>query len=164
MSKVFAVCLFLALVGQSGVAFADVIYKYAGKDGVVTYSNMKPPGSVKFETIEVATLSPEQRRAVLMMEAKQKEKDQAALERIRAKQEEWRQADQEILRAQAALKKAEEDLENGRTPRPGETKGTASGFARLTQSYFQRLDAMENAVKEAKTRLDNAYQARNQLM
>ncbi|HXZ96272.1 MAG TPA: DUF4124 domain-containing protein [Burkholderiales bacterium] len=163
MSKVFAVYLFLALLGQSGILFADVIYKSVGKDGVVTYSDTPVPGAVSTETIQVDTLSPEERRAVLIMQAKQKTQDRDTLERRRAKEDEWRKVDQEILAAQAALKNAEEDLENGRAPLPGETKGTAGRFARLTESYFQRLESLEQAVKDARARLDEAYQARDQL-
>jgi len=111
----------------------------------------------------VDTLSPEERRAALMMRANQKHLDQETLERMRAKEEEWRKIDQEILRAQADLKDAEEALENGRAPLPGETKGTAGGFSRLSESYFQRLESMEQAVKDARDRLNEAYQAREQL-
>jgi len=161
--KPLRVYLFLVLLGQSGVLSADVIYKSVGKDGVVTYSDTPISGSVKTETIEVDTLSPEERRAALMMRANQKHLDQETLERMRAKEEEWRKIDQEILRAQADLKDAEEALENGRAPLPGETKGTAGGFSRLSESYFQRLESMEQAVKDARDRLNEAYQAREQL-
>ena len=162
MSKVFAICLFLPLISNSGALFADQIYKYVGKDGVVTYSD-RPPDGAKFETIQVETLSPEERRAVLMMRAKQQAQDSDTLERLRAKENDWREIDKEILSAQAALKNAETALENGRAPEPGETQGTAGGFTRLTEKYFQRLESMERAVKEAKDRLDKAYQARDQL-
>ena len=162
MSKIFAASLFLVLSGQSSVLFADVIYKSVGKDGVVTYSDKPAPDAIKTETIEVDTLSPEEQRAVLMLREKQETKDRDALERIRAKQKQWREIDEEILSAHAALKNAEIALENGRAPEPGETQGTVGG-SRLTESYFQRLNSLEQAVKDAKARLDKAYQARDQL-
>jgi uncharacterized protein DUF4124 len=163
MSKVFAACLFLVISGQSGALFADVIYKSVGKDGVVTYSDTPAPDAIKTETIDVHTLSPEERRAVLIMREKQETKDSEALERMRAKEKQWREVDQEILNAHAALKSAEVALEEGREPRPGETIGVTSRFVRLNEIYFQRLESLEQAVKDAKVRLDKAYQARDQL-
>ncbi|HMK13774.1 MAG TPA: DUF4124 domain-containing protein [Burkholderiales bacterium] len=162
MSKVFAACLFLAISSQSGALFADVIYKSVGKDGVVTYSDKPAPDAIKTETIDVHGLSPEEQRAVLMMREEQETKNSDALERMRAKEKQWREIDQEILSAHAALKNAEIALENGRAPEPGETQGTRLGI-RLTESYFQRLESLEQAVKDAKARLDKAYQARDQL-
>jgi hypothetical protein len=162
MSKIAAACLFLALITQPVVLFADVIYKSVGKDGVVTYSDKPAPDAIKTETIEVDTLSPEEQRAVLMLREKQETQDRDTLERIRSKEKQWRKIDGEILSAHAALKNAELALENGREPQPGETIGTVSGV-RLTERYFQRLDYLDQAVKDAKARLDQAYQARDQL-
>src|SRR5690242_14623397 len=45
----------------------------------------------------------------------------------------------DVARAQQAVQDAKKALEAGREPLPGERQGTASGFSRLTDAYFERI-------------------------
>lgn len=145
-------------------AFADdVIYKSIGPNGEVTYAWKPDPNAVRTETVEVETLSPEQRRAVKRLQQRKTQAKPKAAANADSLDEKWKRVDQEIKDAQTGLQNAEAALEKGRTPHPGERRGAAGGGSRLTQAYFDRIRNLELAVEQAKQRLDQAYDARNNL-
>lgn len=157
---VFAACMAATLaMSTAGAVAAEVIYRSVAPDGEVTYSYEPEPGARETTTIEIRTLSPEQRRAAQRLRAE----EQAASAQAAALERQWRRVDREIIASQQALAKAEKALQDGRTPLPGERKGNVGGGSRLTERYFQRLRGLEARVEQAKRRLDRAYAARNAL-
>lgn len=146
----------LSFVSSFAFAKIEVIYKSVELDGGIVYSS-EPQKDAKI--IEILTLSPEERRAALLLEKKSK----SEAKEIKEREMQWARADQEIMAAQQALRQAEADLQRGRTPLAHERRGTVSGYSRLTDAYFQRIRKLEAAVQHAKQRLDRAYDARNAL-
>lgn len=68
------------------------------------------------------------------------------------------------VRASADLDAARAALEAGREPQAGEMIGSAiTGSARHTEAYVQRIKSLEDAVEQAKKRLDQALDRRNAL-
>lgn len=73
----------------------------------------------------------------------------------------------EVVAAQAALRKAEADRERGIEPLPGERLGTAlpSGGrrSRLSEEYWERQRRLEKDVEQARQRLGEALARWNAL-
>lgn len=113
--------------------------------------------------IHIPSLSPEQRRAALLLRRQEKALSADVNAQLQALEGKWRQVDREIVLAHKELGDAERALRMGRTPLPEERRGKAGGGSRLTEAYFQRLRKAETRVEEAKRRLDRAYAARNDL-
>jgi hypothetical protein len=74
-----------------------------------------------------------------------------------------RRADERVARALDALLAAERALRHGQQPLPGERRHLVDGYSRLTSSYFDRLQALQTAVDDARARLQSAYAARDAL-
>lgn len=142
---------------------AETIYRSIGPDGEVTYSSLPEPGARESTAIEIENLSPEQRRASLLLRQQEKALSSEADAQLQSRESEWRRVDREIISAQKALADAESALQKGRTPLSGERRGNVGGGSRLTEAYFQRLRKLETQVVQAKKRLDRAYEARNAL-
>lgn len=144
-------------------AHAETIYRSISPDGEVTYSSQPEPGAHESTAIKFESLSPEQRRAGLLLRQQEKGLSAEVNAQLQSRESEWRRVDQEIVSAQKALADAESALQKGRTPLPGERRGNVGGGSRLTEAYFQRLRMLETQVVQAKKRLDRAYGARNAL-
>ena len=73
----------------------------------------------------------------------------------------------EVVTAQAALRKAEEDRERGIEPLPGERLGIVSPSggqrSRLSEEYWERQRRLEKDVEQARKRLDEALARWNAL-
>jgi hypothetical protein len=156
----FAAC---ALNVSVAIAAQDTIYKSIDAKGEVTYSARTQPDAVHTETIKIETLSPEERRAAKHLRLEEAKIERRDIRNANALNARWQQVDKEISNALAGVQKAEKNLKSGRTPLPGERRGNVGGGSRLTQAYFDRIHQLELSVKEAKQRLDKAYQARNDL-
>lgn len=158
-----AVAVALGAVCAMAAAHAETIYRSMSPDGEVTYSSQPLPGARTSTAIDIASLSPEQRRAGLLLRRQDKTLSAEANAQLQSLENQWRRVDREILSAQKALAEAERSLRKGRTPLPGERRGNVGGGSRLTDAYFQRLRILETRVEQAKERLDRAYGARNAL-
>lgn len=152
-----ATCLLTA------AAHAETIYRSIGADGEVTYSAQPVSGARESTELKMESLTPEQRRAGLLLHRQEIGISAGMDTQLQARENEWKQADREIASAQQALAAAEAALQNGRTPLGGERRANIGGGTRLTEDYFQRLRDLEKQVEQAKTRLDQAYAARNAL-
>lgn len=164
--KIFAlsaVLIFLQIAGTGKVFADDQIYKSIGPNGEVTYSMKPAADAARVETIQVQTLSREQQRAVKSYMQREAAAGQQANAYAASLESKWKQVDREITAAETALQKADAALQNGRIPLPGERRGMVDGYSRFTQHYFDRIAKLEAAATVAKQRLDNAYQARNEL-
>ncbi len=144
-------------------AHAETIYRSIGSDGEVTYSARPLPGAREQTAIDSETLSPEERRASLLLRRAQSKIAADVAAQLKSRENQWRQVDREIVDAQKALATAETALQNGRTPRPGERRGDVGGGSRLSEAYFRRLRDLETQVKKAKVPLDVAYSQRDAL-
>jgi len=147
----------------SAAAHAETIYRSIGPNGGVTYSARPVPGARESTPVDIESLSPEQRRAGLLLLQQDKALSAQVKARLQSREAAWRRADREIVSAQKALAAAESALQKGRTPHLGERRGNVGGGSRLTEAYFQRLHQLETRVKQAKAGLDRAYRARNAL-
>jgi hypothetical protein len=67
----------------------------------------------------------------------------------------------EVLAAQASLKRAEEAQKAGVEPRPGERIGTAAGGTRFTDEYLERQKRLEEEVAHERMRVDEALKRWN---
>jgi len=140
----------------AGTAQAETIYKYKGPDGVMVYSTTRPKNTPILAEMDSAALSNDQ-RTIYHSQAAAGQSGAAAdahLQRIA-------EADANVTRAQQNLKNAQDALERGREPLPGEHIGTVSGYSRLNDTYEQRIAALESAVTLAQQQLDAAYRARS---
>lgn len=67
----------------------------------------------------------------------------------------------DVQSAQMTLDAAKAALEAGREPREGERIGTAKkGSSQLTDTYYQRIKSLEDAVTNAQKKLDEALARR----
>jgi hypothetical protein len=150
------------LVAASPGSLADEIYKSVAKDGAVTYSQAPQPGA-RNTVVDIQVLSPETRRAALVLQRKLEGADLALNDAFEKREQAWRNADIEIRDATEKLQIEESTLDSGREPRADEWVGNSRGGARLTEGYLERLQGLEDRVDEARRRLDKAYDARNSL-
>ena len=158
------IAILIAMYCFATSAHAETIYRSTSADGEVTYSSQPVPGARESRTIEIGSLTPEQRRAALLLRRQEKNTAAGVNAQLQSRENEWKHADQEIVSAQKALADAENALQNGRTPLAGERRANIDGHTtRLTGDYFQRLGDLEAQVAQAKARLDQAYGARNAL-
>ena len=157
------IAILIAMYCFATSAHAETIYRSTSADGEVTYSSQPMPGARESRTIEIDSLTPEQRRAASLLRRQEKNAAAGADAQLQSRDNEWKRVDGEIVSAQKALADAENALQNGRTPLGGERRADIGGGTRLTGSYFQRLGELESQVAQAKARLDQAYGARNAL-
>ena len=137
---------FCALLPQP--AAAQTLYKSTMPDGRVLYSDKPAPGAAKVEAIQPGT----DKGGLGGTTARQQETLQD-MEKARLQ----REAGQDKVRETAqALKDAEAARDAGKEPRENERIGTAGGASRLTDSYLERQRGLEEAVEQARRRLEEA--------
>jgi hypothetical protein len=146
------------LLAGAQAAQADTIYKYKGPDGVIVYSTTKPKNTPIISEMDSAALSSDQHtqyHAQAAAGSQASAEADAHLQRIA-------EANASVARAEQNLRAAQDALERGREPLPGERTGTVTGFTRLNDVYNQRIAGLEQAVALAQQRLDAAYRARGE--
>ena len=136
-----------ALLGLSGTAQGQPLYKSTMPDGKVVYSEKPVPGAAKVDTIE----APPAKTGVTS--ATEQEKARAA--QAAAKAGAAAQQAPGLADARNALQKAEAARNNGKEPLPGERIGTAGGASRLTDAYFERQKNLEAAVEAARKKVQD---------
>ena len=152
----------LFVVASVAVAGETKVYVWTAKDGVVTYSQDRPPAGQAFTTREITTksLTPAQRAAVKSQLVRSGAEQTADATRF---QKQLAAADQRIVDGVRRLGDAEHALRDGREPLAGERVGNAGGGSRLRGEYFERQKQMELTVQAARTKLEDAYRARSEL-
>jgi len=163
LAAIFPALILAAMCLSATSARAETIYRSVGADGEVTYSSLPVPGARESKAIKIQSLTPEQRRAGLLLLQQEKSLSAKVDAQLQSREKKWKRVDHEIISAQKVLADAESALQNGRTPLPGERSANVGGGSRLTETYFQRLKNLEAQVNQAKRRLDKAYEARNAL-
>jgi len=134
---------------------AQTIYKQVDKDGKVTYTDKPPAKDQKAEKLE---LSPE-RNIVSPLGTDPVQAKRALEDRMkrRADVEETRAGD--IAEAQAKLDQAREALAAGVEPREDDWKtvaGAGQAARVLNEGYFERIQKLEAAVKQAEAEVEKA--------
>jgi hypothetical protein len=141
------------LLLTAGVLQAQEIKKYITPDGKTIYSDVPVPGAREAGAIaQPQAVDPEAREQA---EESAREEAQRAEEFARRAQEES-SGQASVEEAEQQLEEAQNVLANGKEPLPGERKGTAGGGSRLTDAYYIRQKANEQAVIEAQRALDAA--------
>jgi hypothetical protein len=139
----------LALALAAAPALGQVIYKSTMPDGRVIYGDAPVPGALKSEATNVpkssgvTPVTPTQEQPGAQAHRQDR---QSAAEAARA----------ELQAAESALAEAQAARQAGREPLEGERQGTAGGGNRLSESYFQRQQALETAVGQAQQRVEAA--------
>ena len=157
----------MAGLAMTGDANAQALWKYTDKDGKVTYSD-KPPK--KGETAQLVTSdpsanvidAPKNTGEGLTKRSEERESKARNNERERAN-DSLREA---LATAKAELEAAKAALESGKDPMPGETQiivgrnkaGDPTGANSVIRKpeYYARIAALEEAVKKAEEKVDNA--------
>jgi hypothetical protein len=158
--------MLLAAIAALPSAHAQTVYKHTMPDGQVIYSDRPMPGAIKSEEVHVlrsAASSPSSATATATQdagEAGQQAEDQRRVE-------DWRtavaDADARVETARQNLAAAEEALEQGREPQPGERVGNVGGGSRLTDAYAQRVAQLQKNVAAARDALQEAQRLRSQV-
>jgi hypothetical protein len=160
--NVVACAVLLSLVAMHAAHADTIVYKYTGANGVTVYTpalpENHPPGEVTAITIK--TLPAEQQRAALRMLDAMQRKNNTGIEKQRSK---LADADRQINDAISKLQHSEAALHSGSVTTGKDRIGKVGGGTRLRESYFRRVEKLQNAVDKAKLELEQAYQQRNNL-
>jgi len=147
-----AVVVVLGCWAQGGDA--QTLKKYVTPDGKTIYSDTPVPGARLAGEVKAppppdpaALEAARQREMVTGADAKRLDE-----ERLKAQVIER----QRLEETSARLKRAQDELELGRTPKPGDRIGTASGGSRFSEEYLARQRTNEDAVKRAEEELNKA--------
>jgi hypothetical protein len=132
---------------------AQEIRKYITPDGKTIYSDTPIPGAR--EAGSVASPPPVDPEAREEAEAAAREAAERANESAAQRQQEAAGL-ASIEDAEKQLEMARETLAAGKEPLPGERTGTAGGGSRLTDAYFERQRANEQALRDAERALEEA--------
>lgn len=166
----------LALLGivaaslVSGPGHAQQLWKYIDKDGKVIYSDKPPkPGEkaeeVKFDAKANVIESKKAPGAAApgAAAADAAAKSAAVDARVAARTAARDAAEQRVDLARQELDRAKKNLETGKDPTPGDMlvavgRGATKGSNKIVYrpEYYERVAALENAVKAAEKKLEDA--------
>ncbi|MCC6611296.1 MAG: DUF4124 domain-containing protein [Burkholderiales bacterium] len=156
----WAIAIVLGLASLPGLA--QTVFKYVTPDGRTLYSDRPVPGARLVEAFAPPPpTTPAPSAAPKAPASRADATAKAAPDRTQGLDAAWR----EFNDAAAALQEANRRLEAGREELPGERLGTvrrgAGGqpLTRLTDEYWARQSANEDAVAKAQERLDKARAA-----
>ncbi|MBI1989555.1 MAG: DUF4124 domain-containing protein [Betaproteobacteria bacterium] len=141
--------LLIALALAATAAQGQAVYRSVMPDGSIVYGDKPAPGAK--EAKEVSLPPPN-----IAKPPPAKPSAPATTPRQPASES----PDDQVRNAERDLQKAKAALEAGREPQPGERIGTAGGASRLTDAYFERIKALENAIVGAQKKLDDALAQR----
>jgi hypothetical protein len=158
------IAAFASCAGQAAMADQTKVFKWRDAKGVVSYSQNSPPqGTTGVTSLEVdtKTFTPAQRAAVRSHLGQIDAVQRADSARFRAQ---VTAADQTVNHALRSLSQAERAARHGRAPHAGDRVGNAGGGSRLRSEYFDRQKQLEDAIGEARVRVDEAYRLRSQVI
>jgi hypothetical protein len=136
-----------AALMSSVPAWAQVVYKSIMPDGRVIYGEQPVAGAKKIEEIVPQTGKTGVGGAATPAEVQQLKQN----ENQRRRDDERRQ---QIKEAEQAVQDAEAAKAAGTEPLPGERQGTAGGASRLNDAYDERQKALDDAIVNARKRLE----------
>jgi hypothetical protein len=141
----------------AAAAGAETVYKTIDAQGRVTYSSTPPATPGARERVEEVPIVPgpteDERR-----QAEQRLKEtEAAAARLAAEAERAQNAtSQDTAEAEKALQQARVNLEQAKTKNLDDWQYLATGGRVLNQSYFDRVTAAEQQVRQAEEALQRA--------
>ncbi len=144
-------------------ASAQTVYKSTRPDGSVVYSDAPVPGAKVIGRFQLVPLPPEDEARARQSREQEERRSREADEWARQREQALGRADEEVKAALDNLKTAQQRLQEGVEPLPGERTGSANRRSRLNEAYYRRMAELEAQVSAAVKRLDAAYAARNQL-
>lgn len=147
--------------GTAVSANAEQIYRWRMPDGTALYTDVPYSQGKLKETLTVPP--PDSKQAEQAERAKLRHEAAQATRIAENRELSLQAADSEIRDASLALEAAKIELQAGLKPRGGERLATVGGNTRLSNAYWRRVRALEQAVQSAHERLSNAYIARNDL-
>ena len=156
--RIAARVLAAALLALAGPALAQTLYKYARPDGSLVYSDKPIKGARLLERFTlVPTAPPAPQRAPAQADAPRPQapsgRPPSALDL----------ADAEVRAALQAVEDARARLEEGVEPLPGERLGIVGAkTSRLSDEYFARVQQLEDELRAASDRLEQAYRRRTE--
>ncbi|MDB5810150.1 MAG: hypothetical protein JWN94_2272 [Betaproteobacteria bacterium] len=137
------IVLTLSFLLASACAYAQPMFRSVMPDGKIVYGDKPAPGAKESKQVNLAPLNiatPSQPTANNNEPAAGAAGDPNAAA--------------EIAGARQTLEAAKATLEEGRVEREGDRTGTVGGKARLSESYVERVTALESAVADAQKQLD----------
>jgi len=142
-----------------GVAHAQTVKKYITPDGKTVYSDSPIPGAREVGEIKAPPRldsgSSPQTQGAARSEAQQVEALDKRLQQQAAQRD-------RISALEDKLEAAKKKLADGKEPLPGERKGIVGAGTRLTDDYWARQKANQQAVDNAQRALDDAIAAQKQ--
>jgi hypothetical protein len=156
-----AIGLVLAGLPLSGYGQEQLIYRSVDKNGRVTFSDRPPAQARVVETISVPTGPTSTGVPPDTLEQRSAVRDQLQGE-ANARARGLIDASEQISVAYAALQSAKAAQAAGKEPLPGERIGTASGFSRFREEYWDRQRQLQTAVDDAQRAVEAAIERRNQ--
>ncbi len=144
-------------------AAAQMVYKSTRPDGSVVYSDAPVPGATVIGRFQLVPVPPEEGLRVNEQRQQEERRAREADEWAKQRELELTRADEEVRAAFDNLKAAQQRLQDGVEPLPGERTGSVGRHSRLNESYSRRMEQLQADVAAAVKRLDAAYAARNQL-
>jgi uncharacterized protein DUF4124 len=156
-----SVALAAALFAAAGPALAQVVYKYQRRDGTFVYSDEPIKGARLIERLRLVPKAPAAPQPAAPQAAGPAEQapDESGPS---ARAAELDAADAEVRAAEQAVEDAKARLQQGQEPLPGERLANVGGrTSRLTQAYFARVENLEQDLRDANDRLEQAYDRRN---
>ena len=163
MRAIHLVLCLAAVPAYLAPASAQTLYKLIRPDGSVEYSDKPSRDAVRIERYELVPAVPLDPDRDAAQRADEQRRARQFDERERNREAAFDRADAEIKAAMQALPLAQQRLQDGAEPQPGELTGTTGGFARRNSAYYERMQRLSQDVSEATRRLDRAYTARNAL-
>jgi hypothetical protein len=158
MNKILLGAMLLAAAGVC--AAQQFAFKYQRPDGSFIYSDKPIKGAKLIEKIPLDPPTPLAPQPILSAPPPS---SSGVSERARARSAAISAADAEVREARQAVDQARERLQQGVEPLPGERVGNANGTSRLREEYFDRVQQLEQDLKDALARLDEAFQRRNEV-
>lgn len=152
------------LMGAAALpALAEHVYKYQMPDGTVLYTDSQSGFTdqyVKGKLEETLTEpSPTPAEVEEAMRTRHDSSKQNASDADEAQQKGIDAAYAMMIDARQQLQNAEQALQEGLTPLPGERLGLVDGHTRLSPAYWARVRVLRLSVETARDRLDRATNA-----
>jgi hypothetical protein len=144
-------------------ALAEHVYKYQMPDGTILYTDSQSGFTDQYikgkleETLTEPTPAPAEVEQA--MRARHDSRKQNASDADEAQQNGIDAAYAMMISARQQLENAEQALQEGLTPLPGERLGIVDGHTRLSNAYWTRVRGLRLAVEASRDRLDRATNA-----
>jgi hypothetical protein len=152
------------LLGLSATpVFGQHLYKYRMPDGTIQYTDSRSNFTDQYikgtleETIPEPPPAPSEADAA--MRARSAARVRNASDAAQAAGQGADAAYAMVVQAQQQLDQAQQALQAGFEPLPGERLGIVDGHTRLSDAYWARINGLRRAVDDARDRLDRANRA-----